>query len=287
MAFGLAFLVGTEASSQGPVPLAPGKTLFQLDLSGTPIGEFPKSVRQLSGQMTVVSLGGKLMLKATANSEFLVTLPQLLPADFTIEFDIVPKAGGPQQDLSFEGTSKIDQGTGSAHILWNATGELVVVGGGGEGYDSPMPDELKATLPGVLTHVVADFQGNTVKLYTNGRRHYTLNKNFTRGRYLRVFLGGQDDATLAVHRGRGGNSGEQAAGRHSSRGHGEQGTREVPRPGWYLDRRPAGAGLDTVWTEHHARWNFRHGQDGNDRPRREVAAVPRREWLHREPLKER
>lgn len=199
MVLGLALLIGTKAWSQGPVALAPGKTLFQLDLSSTPIGEFPTSVKQLSGQMSVVSLGGTLMLKATATSEFLITLPQLLPADFTIEFDIVPKAGGNPQDLSFEGTSRIDQGTGSAHILWHATGELIVVGGGGDGYDSPMPEELKATLPGVLTHVVADFQDNTVRLYTNGRRHYTLNKTFARGRYLRVFLGGQDDATYAVH----------------------------------------------------------------------------------------
>ena len=35
---------------------------------------------------------GARMLKASTPTEFLVTLPEVLPADFTIEFDIVPKS---------------------------------------------------------------------------------------------------------------------------------------------------------------------------------------------------
>jgi hypothetical protein len=181
------------------VQLAPGTTLFQLDLSGTPVGEFPSAIKQLKGSMAVVLQGGVPMLKASAASEFLITLPQVLPRDFTLEFDLVPKRGSNPQDLSFEGTPTINQGTGSAHVLWHATGYLGVVGGGGDNFETPMPEDLRATLPGVLTHVVADFQGPTVKLYTNGRRHYTLDKQFARGRVLRVFLGAEDDGTEAVY----------------------------------------------------------------------------------------
>jgi hypothetical protein len=72
--------------------------------------------------------------------------------------------------------------------------------GGGETYEAPMPEDFRATLPGVLTQVVAAFEGTTVRLYTNGRRLYTLtDRKFARGRVLRVFLGGQDDATHAVY----------------------------------------------------------------------------------------
>lgn len=49
------------------------------------------------------------------------------------------------------------------------------------------------------THVVVTFSGTTVKLYANGRRLYTLDKQFVRGRVLRVWLGGQDEGLNAVY----------------------------------------------------------------------------------------
>jgi len=196
--YALALGVFTAAMRQGGGSPA-GPALFVLDLRGTPPGDAPASLRLLKGNLEVVLQGGVPMLRATTPSEFLITLPQVLPSDFTLEFDLVPKAGSNPQDLSFEGTSTINQGAASAHLLWHATGYLSVIGGGGDNYETPMPEDLKASLPGALTHVVAVIQGNTVKLYTNGRRHYTLDKRFARGRVLRVFLGAQDDATEAVY----------------------------------------------------------------------------------------
>jgi len=155
--------------------LVPGsRTIFALDLAAEPLGEFPKSVKLLKGNMELVLKDGARMLKATSASEFLITLPEFLPQDFTVEFALVPKLCCSAPDLSFEGTRSINQDVASAHLLWHATGYLSVIGGGGDTYESPMPETLRATLPGVLTHVVADFQGTTVKLYTNGQRHYTL-----------------------------------------------------------------------------------------------------------------
>jgi hypothetical protein len=62
-----------------------------------------------------------------------------------------------------------------------------------------MPADLAAATPGNLTHVVVEFQGTTIKLYTNGRRLYTLDKQFARGRVLRVWLGGADDGLNSVY----------------------------------------------------------------------------------------
>ena len=194
----LAGLLGVSLLMVSP-GIARGQTLFRFDPSATPLGEFPSALRMLRGSMEVVIKDGVPMLKASAASEFLITLPQVLPQDFTLEFDLVPKQGSNPQDLSFEGTATVNQGTGSAHVLWHATGYLAVIGGGGDNYETAMPEDLRATLPGVLTQVVANFQGNTIKLYTNGRRHYTLDKTFARGRVLRVFLGAQDDGTEAVY----------------------------------------------------------------------------------------
>ena len=181
---GVAFGAGFQPGSQ---------TLFALDLSSTPVGESPANLKLSRGNLEVVLQGGGRVLKATSASEFLITLPQVLPQDFTLEFDLIPKAGGPPPDLSFEGTPTINQGAGSAHLLWQ-TDYLAVIGGAQDNYETPMPEDLKTTLPGMLTRVGVSFSGSTIKLYTNGRRLYTLDRVFAKGRYLRVSLGGVDDA---------------------------------------------------------------------------------------------
>ena len=185
----LGVMCAVEVAAQTPPP---GRThLFVLDLAGTPVGEFPTTIKQSQGSMEVVIKDGMPMLKASVTSEFVITLPQgmVLPPDFTLEFELVPKPCCNPPDLSFEGTYPINQGAGSAHVLWDSDGYLAIVGGGGVNYEAAMPEDLRATLPGVLTHVVAVVQGPTIRLYTNGRRHYTLDKQFARGRVLRVSLG--------------------------------------------------------------------------------------------------
>jgi hypothetical protein len=185
------------AAGQG-VPLRNSQDLFVLNLGATPVGEFPFGVQALKGSLTVVDKDGQHMLRASSPSQFLITLPQALPRDFSLEFDIVPKASGNPEDLSFEGTPTINQGTASANLLWHR--ESVRVIGGGDTYDSAMPEDLKASTPSMLTHIIAVFEGPQVKLYTNGRRLYTLSdRKFVRGRVLRVFLGGQDDGANAVY----------------------------------------------------------------------------------------
>jgi hypothetical protein len=182
-----------RAVSKSGVPVG-GQELFTLALNSTPVGEIPGTIRLVQGNVEVVLKDGTRMLKAATASTFLITLPQVLPQDFTLEFDLIPKAGGPPPDLSIEGTPTVNQGPGSAHLLWQADGYLAVIGGGQDNYEQPMPEDLRAALPGVLTEVGVSFEGNTVKLYTNGRRLYTLERQFARGRVLRVSLGGVDDA---------------------------------------------------------------------------------------------
>ena len=193
-------LPGVSAGQSAPASgFVPGtRTIFDLNLAATPVGEFPQNLRALQGTMTVVQKDGIPMLKASSISEFLVLLPEVLPQDFTVEFALVPKACCNPADLTFEGTRTINRGVASAHIEWDSDGYIVVVGGG-EMYQAPMLEEFTTALPGVLTQVAVSFSGSTIKLYTNGRRLFTLDRQFARGRVFRVFLGGQDDAAHAVH----------------------------------------------------------------------------------------
>ena len=192
-------LAWSQPPAQSPAltGFLPGaQRLFVLDLANTPVGEIPTSIKLLQGTLEVVLKDGVPMLKASSASAFLIMLPQPLPQDFTLEFDLVPKACCNPADL---GIGEVNQGAASAHLEWDSDGQLRAVGGGGELYQAPMPEDFRAALPGVRTQVGVSFQGTTVKLYTNGRRLFTLDRQFARKRELRISLGGQDDRAQAVY----------------------------------------------------------------------------------------
>lgn len=189
---GLVGVVLLRASAVGAhgAPVGPGPYMFVLDLAGTPLDEFPTGVKALNGVMTVVDKGGQHMLMASSPSELLITLPQVLPPVFTVEVDLVPKACCNPDDFMLEGTPIRNRGAASAELTWHPE-RISAVGGGGEMYQSAVPADLAAAAPGNLTHLVFEINGTTIKLWTNGRRLYTLDKQFVRGRVLRVWLGGE------------------------------------------------------------------------------------------------
>jgi hypothetical protein len=178
--------------------LAGQSPLFVLDVQGTALDEFPSGVKALIGTMTTVDKNGQRMLRASSPSEFLITLPQNLPAAFTVIVDLIPKACCNPDDFMLEGTPTMNRGVGSTQLTWQPS-HIMAVGGGGEMYQSDMPADLAASTPSNLTQLVWEFKGTTIKLYTNGRRMYTLDKQFARGRVLRVWLGGADEGLNAAY----------------------------------------------------------------------------------------
>lgn len=191
----------TEAGAQGN-PLqrftTGGTDLVVLDFAGTAVGEFPSSVRMLTGVMNVVERNGMRMLRASSMSAFLITLSQPLPKDFTVEAVLIPKDGFNPEDIAIEGTPEIDQGRSSANLLWQP-GSFRSIGGGRNNFEAVLPEAIQATA-GRLTQVVFKLEGDLVKFYVNGRLLATLpDRRFVRGRVLRVTLGGQDDGKAAVY----------------------------------------------------------------------------------------
>jgi hypothetical protein len=193
----LAFILPAFSAAQGG--FTPGsRDIFTLDFAAEPVSEFPKHIKLLKGNLEVVLKDGVRMLRASSEAEFLVPLPEALPQDFTLELDLIPKAGGNPADLMIEGTPARDRGDTSMEVVWSPT--LLQAVGGGEMFQMPMRDDLTRSLASQFTRVAARFQGETFTLYTNGQRLYTLtDRKFLRSRVLRVFLGGQDDKDYAVH----------------------------------------------------------------------------------------
>ena len=195
----VSLIVPSPAAGQGGGFVPGTRELFSVNFAAEPLGEFPKTLRLRQGTMDMVEKDGQRMLKASDRSEFLVRLPEVMPEDFTIEFDLVPKECCMPQDLSFEGGLEINQGEHSAHVLWKREA-LSVIGGAVDNIEVPMPPDLATTLPGELTEIRVSVQGTTIKVFTNGREVLSqTGRKFARTRSLRVFLGGQDDKEQAVY----------------------------------------------------------------------------------------
>ena len=180
-----------RAAAQGSV--APGtREIVLLNFAKVEQSGVPAGLSLLNGSPQLVEKNGVRMVRATGLAEFLVTLPEPLPADFTIEFDLIPKdCGCGDMDLEFDGAAGTWSGT-SARVQWSPANHSV--SGGGPAPFTMTTPTLGETAPGQLTRVIASFEGNTLKLYTNGQRLYSLsNRVFARGRVLRVILGGKDE----------------------------------------------------------------------------------------------
>ena len=172
---------------------APGaRDILVLSFANTWPGQLPAGVRLINGSVDIVDKDGVRMLRTSRPAEFVLTLPEALPTDFTIEFDLIPKeCGCGENDLEFDGTAGTWSGT-SARVQWSPATHGVR-GGGPSPFTMTTPT-LGETAPGQLTRIIASFEGNTLKLYTNGQRLYTLTgREFARGRVLRVLLGGQNE----------------------------------------------------------------------------------------------
>jgi hypothetical protein len=175
-----------------------GRDIVNMTFGSTPVGELPTGLKLLSGTVDVVDVNGTHMLRASSQAELELPLPQVLPQDFSVEIELIPKQCCNPQDIAIEGTSVGHSNPGSSQITWHRNRVTVI--GGGDSFAADMPDVLANATPGMPTVVTVVMQGPTLKLYTNGRRLYTLSdRKFVRAQKLWIWLGGQDDNKYAVY----------------------------------------------------------------------------------------
>jgi hypothetical protein len=192
-------LAQVQKHQGGSAPVG-GRTLVAMNFAGTQVGDFPNGIEPNTGNLEVVDKNGQRMLRATSESSFLVTLPELMPQDFLLEFELVPKSGHGGYDFSIEGTKDIDQGSQSIHLLWHSTNVRGVGGGGTNGFDAPMPEAVRAGLAGAPTTVVVSVTNQRIQFFANGTLTHTLpNRRFARSRILRIALGGENEDDGAVY----------------------------------------------------------------------------------------
>lgn len=178
--------------------IAGSRELFSVDFAAEEQDEFPRKLRLIEGNVRMVMKDGLPMLKASDRTTFLINLPERLPNDFTLEFDLVPKSCCQPEDIAFEGTPAISQSAQSMNFMWHRESLRAV--GGGPSMDIPMPPDVAVSLPAQLTEIRVSVQGSQFQVYTNGKLVADwANRSIVRGRVLRIFLGGQDEYDRAVY----------------------------------------------------------------------------------------
>ncbi len=187
---GIAALLAQSVIAQGT---GTTRDIAVLNFAAMPNTPLPPS----NGNLEVVNRNGSRVLKSYGTpASFQVTLPEQLPENFTLEFDLIPKECCSAEDLAFEGTLTSD--ATFARVSWGR--EQQVVYGGGSPFTATIPGAMRAALPGQLTHIMVTFEGSLLKLYTNGERIYTVtDRRFPRGNVLRVSLSGDDEDKGAVY----------------------------------------------------------------------------------------
>ena len=189
---------------------AGSRDLFVLDLASIPTGELPQvcgprmpppCIELMRGNVTTVDKDGSHMLRAADPAQLWIRLPQVMPSDFTIELDLIPKPlGVAPTDFNIEGTREPNRGAASLMLEWQTQAIRVIGGAEGADFQRPQPEDLKATTSANLTEIRFSYDNGAVKLYVNGQRLVNLpNLAFARTRGLRLELGGADDDKEAVY----------------------------------------------------------------------------------------
>jgi len=131
-----------QAQAAGtPVPLKPGegvwanydfvpgdRVLFADDFSDEYVGDFPRRLTYLRGNLEVVEWEGRRLLRGTGGDRFIVQIPDGLPEQYTIEFEIhdpVTEGGtniypaALENGEEYTGAHRINIGNWRGSGIWN------------------------------------------------------------------------------------------------------------------------------------------------------------------------
>lgn len=171
---------------QGPVRAQPAeaqnydfeagdRTIFAEDFASDNLGDFPRSLEFLEGNVAVVEWNGRRWLQVRESSKFAVELGEELPEKFTIEFDLhIPDTGSGGVDIFTTDDSRHDPAYYEHN--WLEIGALRSTGivksgspSAAEGLASSSSSDVDAVHEGVATaRIMVD--GSYAKVYVNKRR---------------------------------------------------------------------------------------------------------------------
>lgn len=177
------------------------RTIFFTDFTEDEVGNFPARLEYKTGGMEIVEFeGGQRALKASAASDVIIPLPEVLPEKFTIELDVINRRSRGVAAATFEiaGGREGLSDDKFTEVAWGHNG-LSVTGG-------PVQTHLTAKDEDVERYVgkPASFRilgdGKYLKLYADEKRVANIpNAGFKRDKALFLRLEARDDEDNAVY----------------------------------------------------------------------------------------
>jgi hypothetical protein len=214
--------------------------LFAEDFTAETVGNFPRRLTHKTGGAEVVEWQGRRWLSSSGQDAFVITLPEVLPKQFTMEFDLAGAGNG--MELFFDGRSA-PYAAGAAD-----GGEALVFGTyyanlKGATRTGPPANTGRDTKNEVVrARVMAD--GEYVKVFVNERRVVNVpNAKLGRTRQILVAMNGWSaeaprligDVRVAA----GGRTLYDAIAETGRRGHAGRAVRHRPRRGAPRERADA------------------------------------------------
>ena len=174
------------------------RILFAEDFSGDRVGDFPRSLEFVNGNMEVVEWEGGRALRSSGDSRFNIQLPETLPERFTIEFDYYQSAGHYMSSVATAASQ--DENTNS-YVMTRYPGSYFRLGNetGVEGEGPESTTQTYRTREG-MTAIRIHVDGSYVKMYTDEERVANIpNAVILREDKMSVHLHGrqQDPAYMA------------------------------------------------------------------------------------------
>jgi OOP family OmpA-OmpF porin len=169
------------------------RVLYFNDYSEDVVGNFPKRLGFKSGNMEVAEVAGRRWLRATAPSVFSIPLPEVLPAKFTIEIEIINRPSLDGVAFQLQGTLLQMRDAKNSSIVWGSGGAGLTGGGGGEtqyGYTAT----VSARYRGKPAQVRVMGDGEYIKVYVDEKRFVNIpNANLAHTNALNLWLDGRSD----------------------------------------------------------------------------------------------
>lgn len=162
-----------------------GRPLFVTDFSDDDVGDFPRRLELVDGNVEVVEWGGRRFLRAMSRFTLRIPLPETLPERFTLEFDLHSN-----HTTAYGSAVKIDFGMkeNADHVVCG-TMEAGIYGRGGFDRKAVMDigaRKLQGTV--IRCRIMAD--GKYTKVYVNEMR-VANHPNTTLGRARSITIGGE------------------------------------------------------------------------------------------------
>jgi len=136
------------------------RVIWATDFARDPVGDFPRRLQLKEGNFETASFRGQHLLRTTSGGDIIVPLPEVLPRQFTLEFDY---AGG--WNISAKFTDEGEPG----YVHFSAYGEAGISSGGTNAASARSNIGLDEQ-QGRVIHCQVMADGDYVKVYINGTR---------------------------------------------------------------------------------------------------------------------